>query len=512
MKFALCSAIILAAPCFAQPTVEQVLARARDAIGTPAPGAISVRGHANFLGNDVPFDLTIHSDGRFVQRLGGPVPFAIGFDSTIAWISDMGGEVRPLELGEKTQFTLGTWMLTGRALGPDSPLTFTSAAEKDGSLVLEFTGDADRLTGSLQLDPATNLPRVWTLSTGASTSTLELSGDIVAAGLRLPRQARQSSTSGSATDYTIESAASADTPPAAFAKFGKTTPAKFDPAAPAALEVKKAKTGHLLVRPRIDGKELGWFIFDTGAGSNVIANSVAKELELKPIASVPATGVGGHVTTSMYRLGSVQLGPMTLDNSIMVGIELGFLDAPLGEHIAGIVGFGVLARAAAEIDADAATITLHDPAGYSLPRGAAWQELLLDHRTPATRASFEGHEGVFTIDTGASGHALVLMAPTTQRLKLLEGRETKDSMLGGVGGMVPAKVGKLATFDLAGVRHENLTVAFATERRGAFGNPYLDGNIAGKLIRQYTLVLDYMNGRLAFIPKGGAAAPDGAGR
>src|SRR5215470_7433707 len=49
--------------------------------------------------------------------------------------------------------------------------------------------------------------------------------------------------------------------------------ATFDPKAPAKLEVKRVKTGHLLVRPVINGHEAGWFIFDTGAGICVVSTS-----------------------------------------------------------------------------------------------------------------------------------------------------------------------------------------------------------------------------------------------
>ena len=44
---------------------------------------------------------------------------------------------------------------------------------------------------------------------------------------------------------------------------------------PAALETKRAASGHVMVRPLIDGKDHGWFIFDTGAGINVLDSSTA---------------------------------------------------------------------------------------------------------------------------------------------------------------------------------------------------------------------------------------------
>src|SRR5262249_12869774 len=45
---------------------------------------------------------------------------------------------------------------------------------------------------------------------------------------------------------------------------------RFDPTAPPGVAVQRARTGHVLVRPKVDGLDLGWFIFDTGAAGTIL--------------------------------------------------------------------------------------------------------------------------------------------------------------------------------------------------------------------------------------------------
>ena len=56
--------------------------------------------------------------------------------------------------------------------------------------------------------------------------------------------------------------------------------AVFDPTVAADVQVQRVKTGHLLVRPVINDKDAGWFIFDTGAGICVVSTSHVEPLGL----------------------------------------------------------------------------------------------------------------------------------------------------------------------------------------------------------------------------------------
>ncbi len=277
-------------------------------------------------------------------------------------------------------------------------------------------------------------------------------------------------------------------------------PVSFVPTVPPEIEVRRVKTGHLLVRPTINGRESGWFIFDTGAGINVISTPHVSDYALTPSGSLTAKGVGGNEESKLFRAARLVLGPMTMHDQPLMATDLSFLKSHLGEEIVGVIGFGVLARCVAEVDLATPSIRLHDPARFSLPDGATWSEMSLEARVPSVKARFEGREGRFRLDTGAND-GLVFHAPAVRRWRLLENREVSDAKVGGVGGFVPVKRGEVAWVELGGVRHEHVSARFATQPdKGTFAKKKLAGNIGAGLLKHYVLVLDYASERIAFMP------------
>lgn len=273
----------------------------------------------------------------------------------------------------------------------------------------------------------------------------------------------------------------------------------FDPAIAAELEVKRAPTGHLLVRPRINGQEAGWFIFDTGAGIEVISTPHVERLGLTGAGSVEAVGVGGGENAKLVKAGALALGPMTLTDHVMMVSDLAFLTPHLGEEIVGVIGFGVLSRCIAEMDLSEGRVALHAPDEGAL-QGLAWTDLVLEGRVPAVRAMFEGHEGVFRLDTGSNGH-VTFHQPAVKKWKLIADRELTDTKLGGVGGFVAAKEGTLAWFEIGGLRTEDVPASFAIEAKGTFADTKRDGNIGVELLKPFTLYFDYAGERIAFVKR-----------
>lgn len=146
---------------------------------------------------------------------------------------------------------------------------------------------------------------------------------------------------------------------------------------------------------------------------------------------------------------------------------------------------------------DAWVYSSRDPARYKL-EGAGWQELYFSGRIPAVRARFEGdREGLFRLDTG-SGWTVSFHAPAVESLKLLAGRETRESHSGGVGGSASSRAGRLAWFELGGRRFEGVEVEFTGVREGAFSDVYTMGNIGAGLLREFRVIFDYGNKRAAF--------------
>ncbi len=234
----------------------------------------------------------------------------------------------------------------------------------------------------------------------------------------------------------------------------------------------------------------------------MLSTPVAQEAGLEPFGSVPARGVGGTTDAHFYRAPSLSLGPVTIDDPIFVGIDLAFLDQYMGVRVAGVLGYEFLARTVVEFDITGAAIALHDPDTYDERNHAQprdWRDLILYNRHPCVPASFEGHEGVFNLDTGAAQSHVTFHALATEKLSLLDGRDTTHAQLGGVGGSVPARAGTLEWFELGGHRADNVPASFATRRIGAFADPYLTGTIGGKLLAPFVLVLDYSHERIAFV-------------
>lgn len=284
-------------------------------------------------------------------------------------------------------------------------------------------------------------------------------------------------------------------PPAA------TTPAAvtFTTTRPATLEVTRAKTGHLLVRPHVDGKAAGTWIFDTGAGMCVVSTPQLPSLGLRPAGSIDTIGVGGAETAKTWTADTLTLGPMTLRNHPLLATDLSFLQQHLGEPITGVIGYGVLSHCVAELDFTAPRIALHDPATYQLV-DATWAPLDLEGRTPAVHATFDGHEGLFQIDTGQNS-AVVCQWSTVEALHLHERGGLRDASVRGVGGQIAAKAGALAWFQFGGVRQDNVEALFLLEAKGSRANPRRSGAIGAALLQPFVMVTDYANARIAFRPR-----------
>ena len=274
----------------------------------------------------------------------------------------------------------------------------------------------------------------------------------------------------------------------------------FDASVPAMLEVKRAPTGHLLVRPVVNGEEAGWFIFDTGAGICCVSTPHVDRLGLKDSGSVQAMGVGGSEQSRLVTAETVTLGPATVRDHVLMVTDLSFLEEHLGDEIVGVIGYGVLNKCVVEMDLVEGRIGLHEPGARDAGE-MVWEELNVRDRVPVVRARFEGREGEFRLDTGAKGH-VTFHAPAVREWDLLKDRETTASKMGGVGGFVEARSGEVAWFEIGGVRTEHVPATFAVEGKGTFGADSKAGNVGVELLTPFVLWFDYANSRIAFVQRG----------
>jgi hypothetical protein len=171
-----------------------------------------------------------------------------------------------------------------------------------------------------------------------------------------------------------------------------------------------------------------------------------------------------------------------------------------GIELAGIVGYDLMARAIVEMDTQQNHVAVFDPKSYTLS-GGSWSTLHLDGKHPVVEARFEGdRKGLFRLDTGAN-NTLTFHTAWVDRYDLLKDRQTMNTALGGVGGMMSAKQGRIEWFELAGERFENPSVTFSQAESGPLAEAYTVGNIGQGFLRPFKLVFDYQNRRMAFVKR-----------
>ncbi|HEX8500468.1 MAG TPA: retroviral-like aspartic protease family protein [Pyrinomonadaceae bacterium] len=498
-------------------TAAEALARVRAAVGyerlRAQEGGVAAEGAARVRGVDSTFTFSFAPGGRFRTDVTGPLGAASGFDGAEGWEVDWTGMPQRLELHDLEATQFNAWVFSGRWLDEGGPFAVTLDASKSGAgqVALGLALKGGLLEATAYVDAATWLPKRFTRRTTAGEEVVELSDYREALGFRFPHRVTRAA--GGVTNVFETRAVAALPAGAAASRFAPVTArpddSRWDASRPAVVESRRARSGHMLVRALVNGKDVGWFVLDSGAGGMVIDPRAADRLSLPALGEVVAVGAHGR-TKARFRLGdTLAVGPLTVRGTRYMELDLDFLRRAFGVEVGGVCGRDVFMRAVVEVDVTGGTVALHDPARFRL-EGAAWQELFFSSRHPAVRARFEGgREALFKLDTG-SDRTVSFHGPAVERLGLLAGRETHETHSTGVGGAKASREGRLAWFELAGHRFESPEVEFTGAREGAFSDVYTAGNIGAGFLRQFRVVFDYGDRRIAFAPRGAAKAA-GAG-
>jgi hypothetical protein len=493
------------------PEIQAVLARVRHAVGWDALAAhrqaIVVSAAADYMGLPAGVTLTSGPHGEFVHAVAGRLSSTQGYDGAVGWEIDWAGLSRKLELRDLESAQIVPWIITGRWLEPNGAIDVRLADDafaRAGVIALHLQMRAGVGHGRLELDAATWRPTKLLWGPPGRAIDIRLADWRPALDFELPYSIVFSE-GGIPTRYDVRGVHEVSAPEGAAShpfSMPEMMPkaAWFDPAIKAQLEVRRTATGHLLVRPQIDGAVRGWFVLDSGAGSMIITPKAAGAARMSALGKIAVNGLGSR-SESRFRQGSVfQLGPLTSYHPLYVEADLSFLSEAFGVEIAGFCGYDIFRQAVVEVDLEAATIALHDPSIYTLPEGAGhWAELIIHQRTPVVRARFEGHEGAFLLDTGADG-SVMFYAQSVASFNLLANRETTATAFEGVGGTRHARTGQLSWFELGGKRFEKTAAQFVTDA-GASADEYLQGFVGGKLLSSFRLVFDYSRRRIAFLPR-----------
>jgi hypothetical protein len=478
---------------------SEILASAREAIGYPLPGSddVILRGGGEYRGLNGKVSLRFSPFGAFVQTFDGRIRETLAFNGERGLCVDTNGLLRDLEMEQLEVTQAWIWIVTGHWLADTSPyrISLLPGESDDARIALGLESRSGDFEGTLLLDRSTRRPAFLRYESMEGTAQWKFDNYKGLDGFQLPRHVLYTSDWGNVVQYDFYTASRA--PGGCNEPLRPWAEATFDPLAPCELEVKRTTTGHFLIHPLVNGKDVGWFLFDTCGSALIITPGAAKAAGLPVFGKAFATGVGGPSEMHFCQGESFEIGPLTVNDPLFIDIDLSFLDPYAPVPVAGLCAYPVLAHAVAEVDVNQYTLSLHESESYELKNGE-WEEVFIDYGNLHVNGRFQGlGSRLFRLDTGLP-FDLIIHAPTVRELGLLDARETRPSAIPGVGGSTPARMGSLDWFELGGRRIEKPSALFSQAESGSMNCRTSAGVIGLGLLEPFMMVINCPAKKIAF--------------
>ena len=505
--------------------VAKLLARARAACGIESFRAqakgreLLLQGTSKRYGVDGPWSLRLAADGRYLRLVGGDLHEREGFDGREAWREDSNGVpiVASLELREhlalEVALLFGGWCLEGGpvlVLGAKAPKSDAPAAAESDVTTLRLRARDGVLEVELDVDKKSALPKTLRWSAAGETEKWSFSswrtvgGSLGEGGLAVPGSFEVEE-SGIRIRFDLEEGKLAATEPDGAFSRPTTRPddTAFDPGVPSRLPGRRARTGHLVVKAKLAGQDLGWFIFDSGAGTSGLSPKAVDALGLGRFGETQIGGGGAaRVVSHFVRGAPLTIGPATVTGLRFSEFDLTDLEKSLGEKLAGIIGYDLLQRVVAVVSMKAGTVDLFDPKSFARD-DASWSPLILHGGHAHVRATFEHdgeEEGIFRLDTGAPNVTILFHSPAVRSLGLLEGNHLPPVQgLSGIGGQMRARNGRLDGLEIGGRTFDRPNVILCEDDSGALADPWTTGTMGGGILESFDVIFDYPHERIGFV-------------
>lgn len=266
---------------------------------------------------------------------------------------------------------------------------------------------------------------------------------------------------------------------------------------------------HIVLKAQVDNSRPLSFLLDTGDQFSIINLDRAKELGLKLQGEVRVGGAGSAVSTGAFVRDSVFTLPgfPGFSQPLALALPIGRMAPRLGQDMDGIIGGEFIKQFVVEVDYQAKVIKLYDKEkftysgpGESIPikLNSAGHPIIEAEVTPIGSTPATGN---FVLDVG-SGGALALYSPFVAGHSLLGGnlKTIKAIGVGGAGGEVTARIGRVSELKIGRFRISSPITLFAEDKAGAFADPALVGNIGQQIVGKFRLFLDYSHNRIIFEP------------
>ena len=253
----------------------------------------------------------------------------------------------------------------------------------------------------------------------------------------------------------------------------------------------------LLTAVRIDGREVGPFVIDSGAGSLVLDPELARTVKLKVRGQVLVAETGRMVDFGAVPL--LEVGPVAMRNAQAIVVDLSPVSRAMGERLAGVLGYPFFARTVVEVDYATRSVSCFDPARYRLPPRGTWQPLTVRNNQVGVPVRMDGEvEGTFLLDTGST-EVVHFYAEFMKRHRGLPIRHVGKNRQVRVSGEHETLEGRLAWFELGRHRFDNVSVTFRPPSDRRAEGVSFDGVVGEGLLREFVVVFNYPESKVAFL-------------
>jgi Aspartyl protease len=276
--------------------------------------------------------------------------------------------------------------------------------------------------------------------------------------------------------------------------------AHLDTAAKSEIESDWGSDGaFILLHPKVNGHDVGWFILDSGASGCTITADAATRAGLPAIGS---TRLQGETRTTVFRCESLGVGPLTLTGLHMTGLNMSRSSQAFGRPVAGILGRNVFASAVVELDGPGRAVRLHDAQVENNRSELLSVPVEMRRGLPNIRCAYADiGEGLFVVDTGADAtvHFLGLAVERYGLTKAAGVTITGAKSQITFGSMRRIDEGSVDDFRIGGRQFGPRVATFA--RPGDAPSkllPDVDGLVGMGLMREFRLFVDEPHGCIRF--------------
>jgi PDZ domain/Aspartyl protease len=449
-------------------------------------------------------------DGRFALHFRLPVKgtSAEVYDGHTVWARDISGGVHPYDSWYPRARAVTESYLTRRAyLDPHERAGATCVGVAKGGIPIALVrlAPSGGIPATLSIDTRTRLIDSVAIRTPITIDLTTFADYRQVGALVLPFAISFSSTYEPANADRIEVTRYAIMPRVNAADFAR--PAARESArmlggtgsttVPIVLEGRQ-----LLVWASIDGRPAMPFILDTG-GHAILDTVAAKTLGLRAAGAGVSGGAGaGTIALQYARIKSVRIGDAELLDQpfLVIPYPYDFYERGRKAPLAGILGLEWFERYAARIDYARRTLTLTPLRAFSYDGHGTPVPMRFQEDMPLARASAEGRDGSFGVDTGNAG-VVVLYGDFLGRSGLLAKHAGGYAQLGkGTGGGNSGRIETLSTFAIGGHTLPNLAAYFTQMKSGSFSSWTEAGDLGLTVLSRFTPTFDYADQTLYLDP------------